>query len=167
MAESSSSGAEEKDLEKLMSELGLAEEDLDDVVVEQEDPLPKEATRWVAIGRVHTPKTINQFVFFKTMRSTWDLAQPVKIRPLENNLYTFQFACLGDWEGVMQEGPWNFKGKAVILAEYDGFTKPSLIKLDTLEIWMQIHDLPNGFYPLIDSLTRKVGEFVYSETQKQ
>ena len=88
-----------------MSELGLQEEDMDDVVVEQEDPLPPEMTRWMAIARIHTEKNYNQYGFYKTMRAAWDLAQPVQIRSLEENLYTMQFTCLGDWERAMQEGP--------------------------------------------------------------
>lgn len=67
----------------------------------------------------------------------------------------------------MDEGPWNYKGNVVILAEYDGFTKPSLVKLDSLEIWLQIHDLPDGFYPLIKPLARKVGEYIYAEPKSQ
>ena len=67
----------------------------------------------------------------------------------------------------MQEGPWNYKGNAVRMAEYDGFTKPSLMKLDTLEIWMQVHDLPDGFYPLLKALARKVGEVIYVEPKSQ
>lgn len=47
-----------------------------------------------------------------------------------------QFMCLGDWEQVMEEGPWTFKGKAMVLAPYDGFTRPSSIALDTVEIWV-------------------------------
>ena len=33
---------------------------------------------------------------------------------------TMQFSCLGDWERVMHDGPWNFRGDAVILLLYDG-----------------------------------------------
>ena len=43
-----------------MSELALQEEEMDDVVVEQEDPLPPETTRWMAIARVHTEKKYSQ-----------------------------------------------------------------------------------------------------------
>lgn len=50
------------------------------------------------------------------MQVAWDLAHEVKFRPLNGNLYTFQFSCLGDWERVMDEGPWTFKGKAVVIA---------------------------------------------------
>ena len=38
-----------------MEELGLKEDDLQDVVVEDEE-LPVESTRWMAIARVHTEK---------------------------------------------------------------------------------------------------------------
>ncbi|KAE8816021.1 hypothetical protein D1007_06567 [Hordeum vulgare] len=105
-----------------MSELGLQEEYMEDVVVEKEDPLPPTATRWMAIARDHMEKKYNEYGFYKTMRAAWDLAPTVQIRPLEENLHTLQFACLGEWERVMEEGPWNFKGNVVILAEYDGFT---------------------------------------------
>nr|XP_020154401.2 uncharacterized protein LOC109739757 [Aegilops tauschii subsp. strangulata] len=148
----------------MMEEVGLKEEDLQDVVVEDEE-IPEEATRWMAIARVHTERTYSQYWFFRNMRSAWDLAKDVKIRPLEDNLYTLQFGCLGDWERVMEEGPWTFKGKAVVLSLYDGITKPSSIELNKIDIWMQIHDLPDGFYPKIKALSATVGEFIYAETK--
>ena len=159
-----SSGSSE--LEAMMAELGLQEDDLQDVIVE-EDELPEEATRWMAIARVHTDKTYSQYWFFRNMRVAWDLAQEVKIKPLEENLYTLQFSCLGDWERVMEDGPWNFKGKAVVMAHYDGFTKPSMIDLTKLDIWMQIHDLPDGFFPKIKALSATVGEFIFAEPRSQ
>jgi len=131
----SSSGHAITDLEAMMEELGLKEEDLQDVVVE-DDELPKEATRWMALARIHTDKPYSQYWFFKNMRAAWDLAYDVKFRPLEDNLYTLQFFCLGDWERVMQEGLWNFRGNAVIITPYDGVTKPTEVKLDTLDIWI-------------------------------
>ena len=76
------------------------------------------------------------------MRVAWDLAKEVKIKPLEENLYTMQFGCMGDWERVMEEGLWAYKGKAVVLAPYDGFTKPSMIELNKVEMWIKIHDFP-------------------------
>ena len=46
----------------------------------------------MAIARVHTDRTYSQYWFFRNMRAAWDLAKDVKIRPLEDNLYTLQFA---------------------------------------------------------------------------
>ena len=54
---SSASGQPEiDDVEALMKELGLREEDLDDVVFDEKEALPV-AARWVALVKVHTIKT--------------------------------------------------------------------------------------------------------------
>ena len=97
------------------------------------------------------------------MRAAWDLAQVVNFKPLEANFYTLQFRCLGDWERVMQEGPWNFRGHAVIIAPYDGVTQPTQVKLDTLDIWIQIHDVPDLFAHLVTPLAAKVGEVLFTK----
>lgn len=59
----------------------------------------------------------------------------------------------------MEGGPWTFRGNPVLLAPYDGFSKPSSIDLHNFRIWIQIHDLPDGYEPLVKSLAGKVGEF--------
>ena len=56
------------DVTALMKELDLREEDLDDVVF-NEDEAPGEAARWIALARVHSPKTYIQYWFFKNMRA--------------------------------------------------------------------------------------------------
>ncbi|KAI4998366.1 hypothetical protein ZWY2020_053708 [Hordeum vulgare] len=125
------------DVEQLMAELGLREEDLDDVIFDEKEA-PPEATRWMAVCRVHINKPYSHYWFFKNMRAAWDLAHEVKFRPLEDNRYTLQFFCLGGCERVMNEGPCNFRGSAVILEPYDGITKPTLVNLDYINIWIQI-----------------------------
>lgn len=49
-----SSSAAVNDVEAMMKELGLREEDLDDIVFDEE------ASRWVALVRVNTNKTYNR-----------------------------------------------------------------------------------------------------------
>lgn len=94
----SASGSGTNDVKDMMQRLWLTEEDLDDVVFEEEGDPPAEAARWMANARVYTQKAYNQYWFFQNMRATWDLAQEeVKIRPLEDNLYTLQFSCLRNW----------------------------------------------------------------------
>ena len=83
-AAGSSSAAE---VEQLMAELGLREEDLDDVVFDEKEA-PPAATRWMSVCRVHISKPYSQYWFFKNMRSAWDLAHEVKFRPFEENCYT-------------------------------------------------------------------------------
>lgn len=106
MADPSASGSkEDKDLEVLMSELGILEEDLDDLVYEDVAQDPDVEPRWLTIGKVHTTREYGDFWFYKNTRNAWDLAQTVKFRSLGDNLYTMQFLCLGDWDKVMEGGP--------------------------------------------------------------
>ena len=139
------------------------EEDLDDVVFEEEIPAPVEDNRWLLIAKVNTDREFSNYWFFKNMRSAWDLAQDMKTKTLEDNLFILKFSCLGDWEKVTQGGPWNFRGSDVLFAPYDGFMKPSAIELNSFDIWIQIHDLPFGYRGMIKSLSAKVGKFVHAE----
>ena len=148
----------------MMMELGLREEDLDDVVFDEKEA-PPESPRWVALIKVNTKKTYSQTWFYRNMRSAWDVAQEANFKPLEENLYSVQFTCLGDMERVMQEGLWNFREDAVLLAPYDGITKPATIKLETIDMWIQIHDGPDLYAHLIQPLAAKVGEVLFVEAQ--
>lgn len=62
----------------------------------------------------------------------------------------------------MEGGPWAFHGQPVLLAPYDDFSKPSSIDLNSFKIWVQIHDLPDGFEKLMKPLAEKIGVF-YAE----
>ena len=90
------------DLGLLMSQLGLKEGDLDDLVFEEEAPKAKEPIRWMAVVRVYTEKNYSQAAFFKTMRAAWDLSKESTFRTLEPNLYSIKFKCLAEWEKAME-----------------------------------------------------------------
>ncbi|KAE8777825.1 hypothetical protein D1007_49326 [Hordeum vulgare] len=85
--------------------------------------------------------------------------RPQRNLSLGDKLYTMQFSCLRDWDKVMEGGPWTFRGNPVLMAPYDGFTKPSTIDLNKLRIWAQIIDLPDGYEPLLKALAGKIGKF--------
>jgi hypothetical protein len=144
MATNPESSEGENNIAHMMKQLGLMEEDLDDMIFEEEPEQPVEATRWLAIARVCIEGEYSTFWFLKNMRTTWDLAHNVKTRTPEPNLHMFQFACLGGWERVIEGGPWSFRGNPVVIVPWDGFMKPSTIELFHIDIWIQIHDLPNA-----------------------
>jgi hypothetical protein len=156
-------GSRKDDLEEMMKNMGLREKDLGDVIFEEEPAPLAESTRWLVIARVHTTREYSDLWFYKNMRSACDLAQEVNIRSLVNNMCTMQFSCPRDWDKVVEGGTWVFRGHLVILVPYDGFTKSLEIPLNRCKIWIQIHDLPYGFKPMIGDLEAKVGEVVASE----
>ncbi|KAE8778047.1 hypothetical protein D1007_49145 [Hordeum vulgare] len=154
------------EIEKMVKELGLKEEDLTDIVVEDGD-LPEDTARWMATPRVHQDKPCSKYWSFMKMRVTWDLAQEVKFRPLRDNLYTLQFSSLRDRELVMREGPWTFKNKVVVIKPYDGFTRSSTVELNKVEIWIQMHDVRDLLFHMIKPQAATIGEFIYAEPKSQ
>ena len=144
----------------LLARLNLQEKEDDDFVWEEELPDLRSAAKWLAIARVHTPKTFSPSALYGDMRAAWNPAKTVSWRRINENLFTAQFGCLADWNKAMFEGPWLFKRQAVIMKEYDGFKNPESIQLDKLTVWAQIHRLPDNF--LIERAVRgmasRIGE---------
>lgn len=161
---SSASGSKWKGkLEDLMKELALDEEDLYDVVFKEDDAPAEEDLWWMILVRVHMDKGFSNCWFFRNMRTAWDLARDVMIKTLDENIFVMQFNCLSDWDTVTQGGPWHFRGNPVIIAPYDGYSKPSSIELYKFDIWARIIDLPVAFHGKVKALASKFGEFVDSE----
>ncbi|KAI4963598.1 hypothetical protein ZWY2020_011315 [Hordeum vulgare] len=148
------------DLGDFFDKLDLHEDEFDDVVVEEEAPELLEEVRWVALARVQTLKTFSQTAFYKDMRAAWNCSQQVRFRPIGPNLFVVQVYCLGDWDRIMQQGPWLFRNMAVLLAPYDGFNKAEEVPIVYMPIWLQIHKLPDGYsrHALIVKLLRSAGD---------
>jgi hypothetical protein len=130
-------------------------------VFEEDEAAPKEAIKWMALARVHTTNFFSPQTFEQHMRVAWSPAKEVIFNHIENNLFSVQCFCLGDWLKVEEGGPWLFRQNAVCIAKYDGFASPETIDLHTFETWIQIHKLPIGYRneTLIKNLTeKKVGK---------
>ena len=59
----------------------------------------------------------------------------------------------------MGGGTWNFTNFLVCIEPYDGFSKPSSIKMDTIHAWVRIHDLHEAYRRLVENLARRVGKY--------
>ena len=138
--------------------VGEEEEDLD--LSEELDELIKEV-RWLALFRVHTTKPFSHAALFSVLRFAWAAAKDVTFKVLEPNLFLVQFHCLGDWNRMMEGGPWLFKGAPVVHAEYDGFSSVKDCKLDKIPVWVRIQGVPDGLMKrkdLAEKVAQKVGE---------
>ena len=94
------------------------------------------------------------------MRNAWSAVKEVTFKVLKSNLFLVQLHCLGDWSRVMEGSPWLFRGAAVVMEEYDGFSNVDSYKLDRILIWAQIHGVPEGLMKkreLAEKVANKVG----------
>ncbi|KAK1686734.1 hypothetical protein QYE76_047582 [Lolium multiflorum] len=122
-------------VEDLLGRLNLEEEEDAGFVWEDEVKEPDVKAKWLAIAKVHTNRGFSPSALFADMRSAWNPAQEVTWRKLEDNLFTIQFACLGDWNKATKQGPWVFRNQAVMIEEYDGFSNPKSVVLDKIMVW--------------------------------
>jgi hypothetical protein len=122
-------------VEDLLGRLNLEEEEDAGFVWEDEVNEPDEKAKWLAIAKVHTNRGFSPSALFADMRSAWNSAQDVTWRKIEDNLFTIQFTCLGDWNKAMNQGPWVFRNQAVMIEEYDGFSNPRSMILNKITVW--------------------------------
>ncbi|KAI4986385.1 hypothetical protein ZWY2020_019015 [Hordeum vulgare] len=157
-----SQGKHDEELGDFFEKLDLHEEEFDDVIVEEETPDLADEIPWLALARVQTYKNFSQAAFFKDMRAAWNMAKPVRFRPIGANLFVIQAQCLGDWDRIMSQGPWLFRNMAVIFAPYDGYSEARDILMVHMPIWLQIHKLPDGYcrVDVVEKLLRSSGEIL-------
>jgi hypothetical protein len=84
---------------------------------------------------------------------------------VEENLFVMQAFCLGDWNRIMEEGSWLFRGCALMVEPFDGATmKPSIIP-SGVQAWIQIHKIPPLFRnaDVLTQLASRVGRVIKVE----
>jgi hypothetical protein len=132
-------------INELLKRLGFEEDEVDDLIFEEESDVPLDGIKWMALARVHTSNYFSIQTFEQHMNTAWSPAKEVKFRALENNLFTIQCFCLGDWLKITKEGPWLFRQNAVLIEPYDGLAAPESVDLNFFDAWVQIHKLPDGY----------------------
>ena len=132
----------EMSIEDRLKGLTLAGEEADDLNFSDElDGLIKEV-HWLTLFRVHTTKPFSHAALFTAMRIAWAAAKEVTFKALGENMFLVQAQCLGDWNRIMEGGPWFFCGALMVLEEYDRFTNINDYKLNKIPVWACIQALP-------------------------
>ncbi|KAM0907786.1 hypothetical protein ACQ4PT_015917 [Festuca glaucescens] len=151
----------QKDIDDLLAHLDLREDELEDVMIGADEvtELQKDA-RWLAIGKVHTSRAFNSDAFIWKMKAIWNLSREPICREAGENLFVIQMHCLGDWKKVVHQGPWTFRGWAVLIEDYDGKDDPERFVFGGLYVWAQIHGIPEIYRKpwIVDDLARRVGK---------
>jgi hypothetical protein len=125
-------------IDDMLHRLGIEEDEYDDLVFEEEDEAPKEGLKWMALAKIHTSNSFSPQTFEQHMQAAWSPAQSVTFHHLENNLFTIQCQCLGDWLKVSEGGPWLFWQSLVSIEKYDGLALP-----ETVDLIFFLHMDPN------------------------
>ncbi|CAN6381037.1 unnamed protein product [Urochloa humidicola] len=76
------------------------------------------------------------------MGAAWNVESPLPVKWLGDNRFIVEFESEQQHNFVVNGGPWRHKGDALIVVLYDGFTRPSEVVIDAVNVWVQFHDVP-------------------------
>ncbi|CAN6249597.1 unnamed protein product [Urochloa humidicola] len=153
------------DVHELLQKLRLSEAEREGVVLGKETTGSLPDVKWMAAAKLLTGKNFSEISLKSTMFSAWNTAKEVVFRPIEKNLFVVQAFCLGDWKRIMEDGPWIFRGCALMLEEFDGSTSVPTVLPNKVTAWIQIHRIPPLFRTeaILQQLASKVGEVLKVE----
>jgi hypothetical protein len=63
-------------------------------------------------------------------------------RKLGDNSFKLEFASAEEKQSVVEGGPWRHKGGTLIVVHYDGLARLSEVKIDSIQMWVRLYDLP-------------------------
>ncbi|MBA0678099.1 hypothetical protein Goari_019461 [Gossypium aridum] len=101
-------------------------------------------------------------IHFPAMRSTmaniWHLVKGAQISDLGEEMFLFKFFHKMDPERVLKGFPWTFNNHLLMLHWLEKEEDPLKVPLIFVCFWVQIHEVPLGFY--IETLTCQIEGFL-------
>ncbi|KAL9690959.1 hypothetical protein QQ045_011376 [Rhodiola kirilowii] len=76
------------------------------------------------------------------MNGAWNLIKDAEFVEFSKNAALGKFDSEEDMRKAMEDGPWWFKGWAVLLQRWWKGMKPSDVNQRKIEIWIQMHEVP-------------------------
>ncbi|KAF4363665.1 hypothetical protein F8388_026273 [Cannabis sativa] len=97
-------------------------------------------------------------IFQHIMADLWKPVRGMYVKELSPNLFLFQFYHEMDIHRVITGSPWTFDRKHLILERLKEGDNPKAMKLDKMEMWVQIHDLQPGC--MTEAVVRAAGAYL-------
>lgn len=110
------------------------------------------------MGRFITEGVVDFIAMKQTLAALWRPGRGVHIREIDVNLYLFQFYHEVDIKRVVEGSPWSFNRKALVIARMKDGDVPRSVRLNSLDLWVQIHDLRAGF--MTEKIVKEVGNYI-------
>ncbi|KAF4364324.1 hypothetical protein G4B88_003652 [Cannabis sativa] len=121
--------------------------------------------RWCLVGRLLSGKVSDFQIFQNIMADLWKPGKGIFIKRLEQNRFLFQFYHEIDIQRVLDGSPWTYDRKQLLIERLKPGENPRAININTLDMWVQIHELRSGFKTewVIREAGRYIGQYVQSD----
>ncbi|KAF4349769.1 hypothetical protein G4B88_029517 [Cannabis sativa] len=121
--------------------------------------------RWCLVGRLLSGKVSDFKIFQNIMADLWKPGKGITIKILDQNRFLFQFYHEIDIQRVIDGSPWTYDRKQLIIERLKQDENPRMVALNSLDMWVQIHELKSGFKTdwAIREAARYIGTLVTSD----
>ncbi|XP_031099743.1 uncharacterized protein LOC116003944 [Ipomoea triloba] len=100
---------------------------------------------WPLVGRFLAAKLVKLEYMRQVMAFVWKPVKGVQVTELQSNIFMFVFFHASDMHYVIDEGPWSFKNCMLVCRSVKDGVLPVNVPLDSVDMWVQLHDLPFGY----------------------
>ncbi|MBA0560833.1 hypothetical protein Golob_023916, partial [Gossypium lobatum] len=140
------------------AELKINEEEEEILQFDFESRTDTEVETFKLVGCFLTASIIHFPAMKSTMANLWHPIKGVQIRDLGGKRYLFQFFHVMDMERVLKGSPWTFNNHLLLLHKLQLMEDPLIVPLIYTPFWVQIHDIPAGFFS--ERLAIQLGNFI-------
>ncbi|MBA0820134.1 hypothetical protein Gohar_022256 [Gossypium harknessii] len=124
----------------------------------QEDAAAVESiSQFYLVGRCLTDSVVHFPSLRNTMADLWHPIGGICITDIGEKRYLFQFFHEVDIARVLAGTPWFFNNHLLILKRIPYGGNPAMLELNSMEFWIQVHELPPGL--MSESLVKQLGNF--------
>ncbi|XP_019154329.1 PREDICTED: uncharacterized protein LOC109150808 [Ipomoea nil] len=117
---------------------------------------------WKVVGRFLTQKMVKLEFMRQVLASVWQPVRGVQVTEIQRGVFLFVFFHRTDVDYVLDGGPWAFENNALVCREVPPNTLPGEIPLNTIDMWVQLHDMPLGYtsQTVLEQAGNFIGTFV-------
>ncbi|XP_074352981.1 uncharacterized protein At4g02000-like [Apium graveolens] len=150
-------------LEEMYANLVIEDEEMDEIVIAN-NTITEQKTTFMLMGKFLTEKTINFQAMKNLMESLWRPREGMEVYSTGDLKYLFVFYHKMDVQNVMEGGPWSFEQAMLVLHQVEMGDDPATVKLQNMEMWVQIYDLPRGYVSesILESVRASLGTYIKS-----
>lgn len=116
------------------------------------------------VGKFLTEGVFDFTAMQHTLATLWKPGKGVYIKAVEANLFLFQFYHVIDLNRVIEGSPWSFNRKTLLIGRMNESMNPRCVSLDTIDLWVQVHDMQPGFMSerILQEIGSQVGRYICS-----
>ncbi|KAM0905927.1 hypothetical protein ACQ4PT_016955 [Festuca glaucescens] len=126
----------------LEGEVDMEDDEIVELEPEEDEPPPEALGRWILLGRYIRQKRPDIEDMTVHFNKVWRLRTGINFSPLGRNWFRITLYSEGDHTFVGRGGPWIYRGYPLLVCKIKGEARPSETVLNTVPMWVQVHDLP-------------------------